>query len=120
MTRRYAALSLAAALAVSPLLAAPATAAPATVVPTVATVSVAEARTATPHVAASAKRYKNCAALNRAYKGGVARDSKARNMKTVRGKKVRATSKFKAKVSKSLYAANKGLDRDKDGIACER
>ncbi|QIK84481.1 excalibur calcium-binding domain-containing protein [Sanguibacter sp. HDW7] len=120
MIRRHAALALAAALAVSPLLAVPATAAPTATAAATAAASVAEVRPATPHVAAGAKRYKNCAALNRAYKGGVARDSKARNMKTVRGKKVRATSTYKAKVSKSLYAANKSLDRDKDGIACER
>lgn len=38
----------------------------------------------------------------------------------LQGKKVAAKSKFKPKVSVSLYAANKKLDRDKDGIACER
>ncbi len=52
--------------------------------------------------------------------GGVARDSKAVTTKTVRGKKVKAASKYRPKVSKALYTANKGLDRDKDGIACEK
>lgn len=127
MIRRHAALALAAALAVSPLLPAPAVASPAPAVasPTltvashvVTTTVTAAARPGT--VAAAAKRYKNCTALNKAYAGGVARDAKAVNTKTVRGKKVKAASTYRPKVSKALYTANKGLDRDKDGIACER
>ena len=102
MIRRHAALALAAALAVSPIVVVPAVASPALT------------------VAAAAKRYKNCTAVNKAYAGGIARDAKAVNTKTVRGKKVKAASTYRPKVSKSLDTANKSLDRDKDGIACER
>ncbi len=70
--------------------------------------------------AAPVKNYKNCTALNKEYAGGVARTGKAVNMKTVSGKKVRADSSYSPKVRAALYDRNKGLDRDKDGIACER
>jgi len=65
-------------------------------------------------------KYKNCTAMHKKYAGGVAKSSKVHNTKTVAGHKVRAKSTYKPKVSASLYAANKGLDRDKDGIACEK
>ena len=65
-------------------------------------------------------KYKNCTAMHKKYAGGVAKSSKVRNTKTVAGHKVRAASTYKPKVSAALYAANKGLDRDKDGIACEK
>nr|WP_206702732.1 excalibur calcium-binding domain-containing protein [Bacillus sonorensis] len=58
------------------------------------------------------KTYKNCKALNKVYKGGVAR---AKSVKNKGGK-----TKYKPYVSKALYDANKKLDRDKDKIACER
>lgn len=67
-----------------------------------------------------AAKYKNCTAMHKKYAGGVAKSSKVHNTKTVAGHKVRATSAYKPKVSAALYAANKGLDRDKDGIACEK
>lgn len=38
----------------------------------------------------------------------------------VRSGTPQAASTYRPKVSKSLYAAHKGLDRDTDGIACER
>ncbi|MCY8222565.1 excalibur calcium-binding domain-containing protein [Bacillus haynesii] len=66
---------------------------------------VAEAKT-------KVKTYKNCKALNKAYKGGVARTKSVKN----KGGK----TKYKPYVSKALYDANKKLDRDKDKIACER
>ncbi|WP_353853797.1 excalibur calcium-binding domain-containing protein [Bacillus sp. Bos-x628] len=56
--------------------------------------------------------YKNCKALNKVYKGGVAKSKNTRN----KGGK----TKYKPYVSKALYEKNKRLDRDKDGIACER
>ncbi len=46
---------------------------------------------------AAAKRYKNCKALNRDYPNGISR-----------------------KAQPALYEANKHLDRDKDGRACEK
>ncbi|MCM3140242.1 excalibur calcium-binding domain-containing protein [Bacillus safensis] len=64
--------------------------------------------------AKTVKSYKNCKALNKVYKGGVA---KSKNTKNKGGK-----TKYKPKpyVSKALYQKNMRLDRDKDGIACER
>nr|WP_083842024.1 excalibur calcium-binding domain-containing protein [Fictibacillus macauensis] len=58
------------------------------------------------------KRFKNCTALNRVYKGGVARSAHVRN----KGGKTH----YKPFVSKALYDANRRSDRDKDYIACER
>ncbi|MCY8159335.1 excalibur calcium-binding domain-containing protein [Bacillus licheniformis] len=66
---------------------------------------VAEAKT-------KVKTYKNCKALNKDYKGVVARTKSVKN----KGGK----TKYKPYVSKALYDANKKLDRDKDKIACER
>ena len=57
-------------------------------------------------------KYDNCKALNKVYNGGVARAS---NVKNKGGK-----TKFKPFVSSELYKVNSSLDRDKDGIACER
>ncbi|GAA2244400.1 hypothetical protein GCM10010401_17080 [Rarobacter faecitabidus] len=75
---------------------------------------------ATTTPASAATKYKSCAVLQRAYPGGVAKSKKATNTKTVGGRKVTAPSKYRPKVSRSIYKANKHLDRDKDGIACER
>lgn len=61
---------------------------------------------------AKAKSYANCKEVNKVYKGGIAKTSKVKN----KGGK----TKYKPHVSKSLYEANKGRDRDKDLIACER
>ncbi|BAL87989.1 hypothetical protein AMIS_27690 [Actinoplanes missouriensis 431] len=69
--------------------------------------------TATP-VEAAAKSYKNCTALNKVYKHGV---GKKGAKDKVRGKTKRVTN---FKVSNALYKANKRMDRDKDGIACEK
>lgn len=63
-------------------------------------------------VSAAAKKYKNCTELNKDYKGGVAESSSAKN----KGGK----TKHKPHVSKDIYNANKGLDRDNDKIACEK
>lgn len=76
--------------------------------------------TAAPAEAAGAKKYQSCSKLNAKYPGGVAKSSSVRNTKTVKGKKVPAKSTRSPKVSASVYKKNKGLDRDKDGIACER
>mgnify|MGYP000851878231 CR=1 FL=1 len=62
------------------------------------------------------KTYKNCTALNKVHRGGVAKAGVTHNK--VNGKKrafgVRPT------FSTALYNANKKMDRDKDGIACEK
>ncbi|MED4977186.1 excalibur calcium-binding domain-containing protein [Weizmannia sp. FSL K6-0777] len=62
--------------------------------------------------AKTVKYYKNCKGLNKDYKGGVAKNSKVKN----KGGKTH----YKPYVSTALYNANHKLDRDKDGIACER
>ncbi len=64
--------------------------------------------------ALAAKTFKNCTALNKKYPHGVGKPG-ARDK--VRGNTKRVTN-FKR--SKALYNANKGKDRDKDGIACEK
>ncbi|MGG3889883.1 excalibur calcium-binding domain-containing protein [Metabacillus fastidiosus] len=61
---------------------------------------------------AAAKSYQNCKALNKDYQGGVAKGS---NVKNKGGK-----TKHTPHVSADLYNANKKLDRDDDGIACEK
>lgn len=69
-----------------------------------------------PPASAGAKSFTNCTALHKVYKGGVAK-------KGVKGNKVKGKLKrfgVTPKFSTALYNANKRLDRDKDGIACER
>ena len=56
--------------------------------------------------------FKNCTAMNKVYSNGVAQSSKFKNL----GKGPIATPKIDAKI----YLANKKLDTDKDGIACEK
>lgn len=58
------------------------------------------------------KKYSNCSALNKDFPGGVSKSSKVKNQ----GGK----TKYQPKVDAKIYEANKGKDRDKDGIACER
>jgi len=62
--------------------------------------------------APQATNFKNCTALNKDYPHGVGRQG-ARD-------KTSGTPVTTFKVSNSLYAANRGSDRDKDGIACEK
>jgi hypothetical protein len=59
-----------------------------------------------------ATKFKNCAALNKVYSGGVAKSSSSVN----KGGKI----KQKPTVNAKVYDLNKSLDRDKDGLACER
>lgn len=75
----------------------------------IATVSTADA-------AAKPAWTKNCAALNKQYPHGV---GKAKAVDKTKGKKVTNFTR-----SDKIYAEamkyNKGLDADKDGIACEK
>lgn len=57
-------------------------------------------------------KYKNCAALQKVYPGGVARTAKWSN----KGGKI----KLKPTVNAKVYNLNNSLDRDKDGLACEK
>jgi hypothetical protein len=66
--------------------------------------------------AAPAKSFHNCTQLSKKYPGGVAKAGVTKN--TVSHRKV--AFKVKPKSSTALYKANKSLDRDKDGIACEK
>lgn len=61
---------------------------------------------------AAAAKFKNCTQLNKVYPGGVAMNASVKN----KGGK----TKYKPAVAPSIYNTHKGLDRDKDGIACER
>jgi|tagenome__1003787_1003787.scaffolds.fasta_scaffold20672862_1 hypothetical protein len=58
---------------------------------------------------ASVRHFRNCTAMHTVYPHGIATS--------------RAAAKahgWQAKVSASLYKANKQMDRDRDGVACER
>lgn len=70
------------------------------------------ASTASGSTDGSARKFKNCTALNKVYPHGVGRVG-ARDKTS--GEPVR---NFKR--SNLLYRQNKGSDRDKDGIACEK
>lgn len=60
---------------------------------------------------AAAKKFKNCTELNKVYPGGVALPGAIN---------VGGATKKEPKYDKALYTANKGSDRDGDGIACEK
>lgn len=76
--------------------------------------SLAIVITAMPIHSASAApaKFKNCTELNKTYPGGVAKNAKVKN---VGGK-----TKYKPFVSAEIYKLHTKMDRDKDGIACER
>jgi len=80
--------------------------------------------TTTAPVTADAKStYNNCTAFNKAYPYGVRKSASTKNkVKKRNGRVVYEASR--AKVSASIYKAatrqNSDLDRDRDGIACER
>jgi hypothetical protein len=56
------------------------------------------------------KHYKNCTAVHKVYKHGIARAHYHEKGGGLKGK---------PHVSTKLYNANKKMDRDKDGVACE-
>jgi hypothetical protein len=57
------------------------------------------------------KAFKNCTELRKTYPGGVAKSKSSTNQG--------GNTKKTPKVSAKIYAANKKMDRDGDGIACE-
>jgi len=71
---------------------------------------------ATPAEAGATGIYKNCTKLNHKYPHGV---GKARAHDQTSGTPVR-NFKHSTKLYKTAMNHNKGLDRDKDGIACEK
>jgi hypothetical protein len=66
--------------------------------------------------AAVPSRYKNCTNLHKTFKHGVGRAG-ARDRTT--GRRVTTFTVNTAEYRRAVQA-NKGLDRDKDGIACEQ
>ena len=80
-------------------------------VPLAATAGSADAA-----AAAKPAKYKNCTALNKGYPHGVGKKG-ARDRTS--GKPV-TTFKRSTKIYNAAMKANRGLDRDKDGIACEK
>ena len=56
-------------------------------------------------------KYKNCAGLNAVYPGGVALPGAVNKG---------GSTSFKPTFDRQIYSANTSLDRDKDGIACEK
>lgn len=73
----------------------------------------------TPAYAAEDKKYQNCKALNKIYPGGVSKNG-ATDMTKKNGKAVKASPKKVPTIDDAGYKKNKGLDRDKDGVACEK
>ena len=61
------------------------------------------------HADAAPRKFRNCTAMHKVYKYGVAK-SRAAARKAGRS----------AKVSRALYLEHRALDRDSDGVACER
>ena len=76
------------------------------------TIASAEPLSQRPVSALKTPSFARCSAMQRKYPTGIARDSKAAARSVKSG---HATPR----VSKTLYEANKGLDRDGDGVACE-
>ncbi|MFT4216339.1 MAG: excalibur calcium-binding domain-containing protein [Micropruina sp.] len=73
-----------------------------------------------PQAKTSAKKalYKNCTALNKKYKHGVGK-SGAKDKVSGRAKAVKNFTKS-TKIYNEAMSYNRGLDRDKDGVACEK
>ena len=87
--------------------------------------ATARAGTANPTVrvvvpkATAAEKFASCKVMWKKYKAGVMRTG-AVNTVTVKGKKVVKPAKGKPFVSDDIYLANAGLDKDKDGLVCEK
>ncbi|WMX58636.1 excalibur calcium-binding domain-containing protein [Peribacillus sp. R9-11] len=70
--------------------------------------------------------YKNCTTFNKTYTKGVAKSSSTKNKvvnkktKKVTYKELSKGTKISAKIYKNAIKENSDLDRDNDGIACEK
>jgi hypothetical protein len=69
---------------------------------------------------AAPKTYANCTAVHKVYSGGIAKKSVTKNKVTSNGKVTYRALKGTVKKDDALYKANKKMDRDADGIACEK
>ncbi len=73
------------------------------------------------HAAPVAKHYANCAAVHRVYSGGIAKAGvKSNTVHHRNGSTSHEKLRGHVEFSTALYRANTKLDRDKDGIACEK
>jgi hypothetical protein len=63
----------------------------------------------------SAHHYSSCAEVHRVYSGGIAKAGVNRNRVSGHYRALRGHVKH----STALYNANRRLDRDRDGVACE-
>jgi hypothetical protein len=61
-------------------------------------------------------KFGSCAELNRVYPNGVAKNKKAANRAVRQGFARPSTTKR----ARALYVKHPGLDRDRDGVACEQ
>ncbi|MFJ3383792.1 MULTISPECIES: excalibur calcium-binding domain-containing protein [unclassified Curtobacterium] len=69
---------------------------------------------------AATTTYKNCDAVHKVYSGGIAKKSTKDNTVRSGGKVTHRAFKGTVKKDDALYNANKKLDADADGIACEK
>ena len=69
--------------------------------------------------AADPNKFKNCSALNKVYPGGVAKTG-GKDLTKKKGKLVPAKPKKSPVINDAIYSANPKLDKDKDGVACEK
>jgi hypothetical protein len=60
--------------------------------------------------------FKNCTAMHKVYKHGIAKSTAAWHNEKKHGNGLKGA---KPKISSAWYALNKKSDRDKDGVACE-
>lgn len=70
--------------------------------------------------APSLTTYSNCSAVHRVYSGGIAKKGVRYNITRYRGVTHHRALHGHVKFSTALYNANRRLDRDRDGIACEK
>jgi hypothetical protein len=82
--------------------------------PKIAAVALAGAVTISLGGAGSPQTFKNCTLLNVTYPNGVAKSAKAATHPSPFWVKIKAPV-----VNAVVYATNKKMDRDNDGIACE-
>lgn len=87
-----------------------------------ALISVAAATTiAVPADASTAVRhYSSCAAVHKVFSGGIAKAGVTTDTVHSHGRVTHRRLKGHVVHSTALYTANKKLDRDRDGIACEK
>ena len=69
---------------------------------------------------AAPRVFANCTAVHKVYSGGIAKKSVKKNKVVSGGKATYRALKGTVKKDDALYRANTKLDRDKDGIACEK